>query len=494
VSEQGMLPKINNAKIFGVRPGSAFIFPICASGGKPIKYSASNLPKNLSVNPYNGVITGKIMQPGQYDILLKVENEYGKAEQNMKILVGEEIALTPPMGWNHWNCYGENIDENKVKQTAEFMISSGLKDHGWIYINIDDGWQGQRDPETLALQPNEKFRNIKALCDYVHSLGLKIGIYSTPWRRSYGGFPGDSADDPKGIVLGDDEGHTIGKYRFEEQDAKQFAEWGIDYLKYDWYPIDIESVKRMYEALHKSGREIVLSLSNSVPLDIVEKISKYAQCWRTTGDAVDLWDIEDKRWRIYTSIKEIILSQKNWIRYAKPGHWNDMDMLVVGNINIGGNIYIDEKHPNTINGYPRPTRLNQDEQYSHISLWCLLNSPLLLGCDLSSLDEFTFKLLTNDEVIGINQDSLGRQPKLIRESDEEMIWSKDLEDGSKVIGLLNLSKEKRTIEIEFQEINFPREVSIRDVWEHTELGVFKKNYKTEIPSHGIKLLKVIPVT
>lgn len=488
--------KINNSKTFGVRSNSSFIFSIKVLGETSIKYSVFNLPERLSFDPIKGIITGKIKQSGVYDVILRVESQGNKAEQNLKIVVGEEIALTPPMGWNHWNCWGSNVDENKIRQAAKSMVSSGLKDHGWEYINIDDGWQGRRNPKTLALQPNEKFKDMKSLCDYVHSLGLKIGIYSTPWKKSYSGNIGGSADTSDGKVLEDNNYHTIGKYRFEEQDAMQWAKWGIDYLKYDWNPIDIESVKRMYEALHKSGRDIILSLSNSTPYDLTEEVSKYAQCWRTTGDVVDLWDIEDKRWRIYASVKEIMLAQEKWIKYSRPGHWNDMDMLVVGNINIGGNIHINEKNPNTTAGYPRPTRLNQNEQYSHVSLWCLLNSPLLLGCDLSLLDELQLRLLTNDEVIGINQDSLGRQAKLIRGNGEEMIWSKDLEDGSKVIGLFNLSKMEKIFKVKFNEVGFEEreKVTIRDLWKQRELGIFEQFYKARISPHGVKLLRIMSNT
>ncbi|MEM4067195.1 MAG: putative Ig domain-containing protein [Candidatus Micrarchaeaceae archaeon] len=265
MNDQERVPKINNPKVFGVRPDSEFILPITASGEKPFHYSALNLPKDLSINESNGTITGKITNKGRYEITLQVKNKYGKAERDIEVVVGENISLTPPMGWNHWNCWGPKIDEDKVRQAADSIIANSLKDHGWVYVNIDDGWQGQRDPKTKALQPNEKFKDMKALCDYVHSLGLKIGIYSTPWRKSYAGFAGGSADTEDGKILGDDDGHTIGKYHFEEQDAKQWAEWGIDYLKYDWNPIDLDSTKRMYKALRNSGRDIILSLSNSTP-------------------------------------------------------------------------------------------------------------------------------------------------------------------------------------------------------------------------------------
>jgi len=475
MNDQEKIPKINNPRVFGVRPNSEFAFGIAASGKKPIKYSVKNLLHELSINE-NGLITGKIIKTGVYDLLIEVENEFGKANQNLKIVVGEDISLTPPMGWNHWNCWGPKIDENKVREAADYIVSSGLKDHGWTYVNIDDGWQGERDPKTKALQSNDKFKNMKGLCDYVHSLGLKIGIYSTPWRKSYAGFMGGSADTKDGQILGDDDGHTIGKYHFEEQDAMQWAEWGIDYLKYDWNPIDVESTKRIYEALRKSGRDIVLSLSNTTPYDLTEEISKYAQCWRTTGDIIDLWESTDQWWQ--WSVKRIAFLQDKWIKYARPGHWNDMDMLVVGYVGWGN---------------PKPTRLTKDEQRSHVSLWALMSSPLLLGCDMSRLDKFTLSLLTNDEVISINQDLLGQQGFLIRNDCEEKIIVKVLEDGSKAVGMFNLSNESRKIELLLNEINFRAKVKIRDVWEQNDLGIFEKSYKTEIQVHGVKLLKITPI-
>lgn len=467
------LPRINSPEIFGVRPGNPLYYIVSCTGIRPIKFYAENLPNGVTINENTGIITGTINKKGCYEFRLFAQNKLGTTKKEIKIVVGDEIALTPPMGWNHWNCWGPNIDEEKVRKAADNIISSGLKDHGFIYINIDDGWQGKRDSESMALQPNERFKDMKSLCDYIHGLGLKVGIYSTPWKKSYAGYIGGSADTKDGQIDDKGDGHQIGKYRFEDEDAKQWAEWGIDYLKYDWYPNDIQSTKRMYDALRKSGRDIILSLSNTAPFDIMDELTKYAQCWRITGDIEDAWDKPEKSWS--HSIKEIGFSETKWIPYCRGGHWNDMDMLVVGNLGWGD---------------LRPTKLTADEQYAHITQWCIMSSPLLLGCDLASLDEFTLNLLSNDEVLEINQDPLGVSGRLLKESDGTQIWVKDLKDGSKALGLFNLNDVKSKIIFDIKDVGCNENFTVRDLWRQIDEGIFKDKYSCIVNPHGVKFIKI----
>lgn len=473
IQSENEKPRINSAKIFGVRAGNPFLYLITASGKKPITFGADNLPSGLSVDANTGLITGKIEKEGIYEITLYAKNERGTSKVNLKVKVGEEFVLTPPMGWNHWNCWGPKIDEEKVRDAADSMVSSGLKDHGWLYVNIDDGWQGKRDPKTGALQANEKFSDMKALCDYIHGLGLKVGIYSTPWRKSYANYAGGSADSPDGTINEDGDGHSVGKYRFEMQDAKQWAEWGIDYLKYDWNPNDVESTKRMYEALRKSGRDIALSLSNTAPYDKILELSKYAQCWRTTGDIVDSWTSPEPKWA--HSVKDIGFSQSKWVPFCTNGHWNDMDMLVVGKLGWGT---------------PRPTRLTHDELYTHITQWCIMSSPLLLGCDMKSLDEFTLSLLTNDEVLAVSQDPSGKAGRIVKRYDGLEIWAKDLYDGTKAVGLYNLNDTDKEISFDKTDFGFIKDFKVRDLWKHAEEGTFDNDYKIQVKPHGVHFINI----
>src|SRR4051794_40900317 len=377
-------PRINGPKIFGVRPRHPLLFTIPATGDRPMMFAAEKLPDGVNLDNSTGRLSGKIDKPGEYVVTLHAKNAKGEASRELKIVVGETIALTPPMGWNHYNAFGTKITQEQVSQQAHAMAESGLINHGWTYLNIDDGWQGQRGGKYNAIQPDpQRFADMQKLCDEVHSLGLKIGIYSTPWIESYGRRIGGSADNEKGDFEPNKENprparnkkvkpYAIGKYTFYEQDAKQWAEWGIDYLKYDWNPIEIPETKAMYEILRNSGRDIVFSLSNSAPFDApgggVKDWMKISNAWRTGGDIRDTWD---------RGVKSRIFSQDKWAPFAGPGHWNDPDMMVLGVVGFGGQ---------------HPTKLTPDEQYTHMSAWCLMSVPLLLGNDLTKLDPFTMSL------------------------------------------------------------------------------------------------------
>jgi alpha-galactosidase len=379
------------------------------------------------------------------------------------------------------------------------MAKSGLINHGWTYINIDDTWQGKRDPQTKGLQGNEKFPDMKGLCDEIHNLGLKAGIYSTPWITSYAEFPGGSADNPEGAwergnvpkrgnVNKKVKPWAVGDHHFMKQDAKQWADWGFDYLKYDWSPIEEPDVKEMHDALVGSGRDIVYSLSNNLKFESAEFASRLANCWRTTGDIRDRWD----------SLTGIGFTQSKWAPYAGPGHWNDPDMLVVGYVGWGPRLH--------------PTNLTPNEQYTHISLWCLLSAPLLIGCDLDRLDPFTLSLLTNDEVLAIDQDPSGKAatmvaedgPKVeVRRSDrpeqapktytQKQVWAKELEDGSRAVGLFNLGNEEAKVTANFGDLKASGKHVARDLWRQKDLGEFDGKFEATVPPHGVVLIKLTPV-
>ncbi|HSM49700.1 MAG TPA: NPCBM/NEW2 domain-containing protein [Draconibacterium sp.] len=480
-------PKINSAKVFGATPGNPFLYTIAASGERPMQFSAENLPEGLALDTTTGIIIGKVTKRGSYQVTLHAENKFGKASKNLKIVIGDTIALTPAIGWNGWNSWARNIDQEKVIASANAMIDMGLINHGWTYINIDDAWQGKRGGKYNAIQPNEKFPDFKGMIDQIHSKGLKTGIYSTPWITSYAGYCGGSSDFedgafPDSLVTNKRAHRRVGKYSFEENDAWQFAEWGIDYLKYDWR-IELSSAERMSAALKKSGRDILYSLSNSAPFDFAADWGRVANVWRTGPDIRDSW------LSLYISAFTI----DKWAPFAGPGHWNDPDMLIVGNVTTGTDLH--------------PTRLTPDEQYSHVSLFSLLSAPLLIGCPIEQLDDFTLGLLTNDEVIEINQDPLGKPGRLVAEKNGIQTWVKPLEDGSVAVGLFNTANYGETPQsffrwgdesstpftFEFSKVGMNGKWKLRDVWRQKDLGEFEQEFQTEIPHHGVILLKMYPL-
>ena len=480
-SEAQSAPHINGPSVFGVRPGHLFFYAIPATGERPMKFAAEGLPPGLSVDAATGVIRGVLSIAGDYAVTLEARNEQGAATRRFVIKCGPQICLTPPMGWNSWNCWGQSVDQGKVLRAARAMIASGLAQHGWMYINIDDGWQGVRGGPANALQGNEKFPDMKRLCDDVHALGLRIGLYSTPWITSYAGYYGGSADNPDGVWEHREnpkEGRRYGRYSFEVADARQWATWGIDYLKYDWAPIDSRHAATMFRALSDSGRDIVLSLSNSADLGLAREWPKVANCWRTTGDIGDRWQYRpehDDVWR--WGVSEIAFSQDPWAASAGPGHWNDPDMLVVGMVGWGPTLH--------------STHLTHDEQYSHITMWCMLSAPLLLGCDLEQLDPFTLSLLTNGEVLAIDQDALGKQATRVATIGAVDVYLKLLEDGSHALAFFNRSADAE--EFVFNKLNAIGLVGaqhVRDLWRQRDLPDCDGKVAGEISGHGVLLLRV----
>ena len=480
-------PKINSAKIFGVRPGNPFLYTIAASGEQPISFTVEGLPQGLSINPKTGIITGQLGQKGTYKVNLKAKNAVGEAQKELRIIVGDTIALTPPIGWNGWNSWAKNIDREKVIASADAMVKMGLSQHGWTYINIDDAWQGQRGGTLNAIQPNEKFPKFKEMVDYIHDLGLKVGVYSTPMITSYAGYIGGSSDFENGkitdsIINNKRAFRYIGKYRFEQNDAHQMAAWGVDYLKYDWR-IDVNAAERMSVALKNSGRDIIYSISNSAPFSHAKDWARLTNTFRTGPDIRDSW----------LSLYHSAFTLDKWAPYGGRGHWLDPDMMILGNVTTGSALH--------------PTRLTPDEQYSHVSLFSLLAAPLLIGCPIEQLDAFTLNLLTNDEVIEINQDPLGKPARLLLQENGVQIWLKPLEDGSFALGIFNIAEFGKTPQsyfrwgdeqpinyaLEFNRIGLKGKYKLRDVWRQKDLGIFDKSFQTTINHHGVILLKVFPV-
>jgi alpha-galactosidase len=356
----------------------------------------------------------------------------------------QELAATPPMGWNSWNHYGCKVSDAIVRQQARAMANNGMKAAGYEYVNIDDCWQGKRDAKGF-IHPNSRFPDMKALGDYIHGLGLKFGIYSSPGPQTCGGY--------------------AGSYQHEKQDAKTYASWGVDYLKYDWCsarkvykPSEMPAVyKKMHEALVATGRPIVYSLCE-YGMDRVWRWgpSVGGNLWRTTDD------IEDN----YTRMAFIGFGQQGLARFAGPGHWNDPDMLEVGN-----------------------GHMSADEYRTHMSLWCILAAPLISGNDLARMSQETLSVLTNPEVVAVDQDPAGKEGYRVSREGPLQVWVKPLADGSKALGLFNEGESAMPVSVRFKDIGLSGEVSVRDLWARKDLRTFSRSYTARVPRHGVVMLK-----
>ncbi len=356
------------------------------------------------------------------------------------------LVRTPPMGWNSWNKFAGRVNDQVVRAAADAMVASGMAKAGYIYINIDDTWQGERDSKG-RITGNKKFPDMKGLCDYVHSKGLKIGIYSGPGPETCAGYEGSF-------------GH-------EEQDARTYAEWGFDYLKYDWCSAariykdtDMRPVyQKMGEALLKCGRPIVYSLCQYGRDDVWGWGARVSgNLWRTTGDINDTGERMD----------EIGFSQFAIQHYIQPGHWNDPDMLEIGN---GG--------------------MTDDEYRTHMSLWCLLAAPLLAGNDLSNMTEDTRSILMNHEVIAIDQDPAANPAQLVTYVGKLMVAYRKLHDGSTAVAFFNRTEKEDEIGVEWSAVGIEgKELQARDLWKHEAVTVSGHYYPTKVPAHGVVMLKV----
>jgi alpha-galactosidase len=368
----------------------------------------------------------------------------------------QELASTPPMGWNSWNHFADKVTDADVRATADMLVSSGMRDAGYVYVNVDDTWEGKRD-EHGVIHSNDRFPDMKALGDYIHSKGLKFGIYSSPGAKTCGGYEGS--------------------LHHELQDAQIYANWGVDYLKYDLcsyademreaaelHPNDpglarqmmIDIYRRMHDALKTTGRPIVYSLCQYGLDDVWQWAAAVgAQMWRTTDD------IDDS----YGRMMNIAVGQSELSRYAGPGHWNDPDMLEVGN-----------------------GRMTADEYKTHMSLWVLLAAPLIAGNDLSSMSDVTRSILMNRDAIAIDQDKLGKQGELLYRRGDFSVWTKKLTDGHVAIGLFNTSFQVRDVSLDLGKVGFVHGANLRDVWEGKNIGRRSGIVTAKVKSHGTVLL------
>jgi len=370
------------------------------------------------------------------------------------------LALTPPMGWNSWNKFGCNVSEGMIRSMADAVVRSGMKDAGYEYVNIDDCWQVSRDAQGNIVPDSQRFpHGMKAVGDYIHSLGLKFGVYSDAGSKTCAGRPG-------GL------GH-------EYQDAIQYAAWGVDYLKYDWCNTTTQDAKASYAniraALDAAGRPIVLSIcewGTAKPWLWGKEVG--GNLWRTTGDISDKWEGHTK-WPdgscCSNGMLAIVDQQVGLASYAGPGHWNDPDMLEVGN---GG--------------------MTDTEYRSHFSLWAILAAPLIAGNDLRAMRPEIRDILTNKEVIAVDQDPLGSEGKRVKKNGDLEVWAKQMKDGSRAVILFNRGSADHEITVNWEDLGYPNhlEAAVRDLWQKKDVGRFTGKYSATVSSHGVAMVTVRP--
>ena len=470
-------PRINGARIFGVRPGHPFLFTIAATGDRPMTFEADGLPRGLSLDPHSGQIKGIIAQPGEYHLTFRASNKRGGASRAFKIICGETLALTPHMGWNSWYVWENHVTDKIMRDAAEAMVSSGLINHGYQYANIDDCWAvkpGAADP-SVGGQPrdaegkvnaNARFPDMKALTDFIHSKGLKAGIYTSPGPLTCAGH--------------------VGAYEHEQLDAQRFAEWGFDFLKYDWCSYgdiaknpsraDLQKPYRlMAEILRQQNRDIVLNLCQYGMGNVWEWGKEVGgNSWRTAGDLGGSFEgIPASLFRDGFDV----YAKNQLEKFGGPGGWNDPDYLLLG--------YLSNWKGQTV-----PTPLTPDEQYTHVSLWALLAAPLILSGDITRLDAFTLSLLTNDEVIDVDQDPLGRPGRQISKQGSLEVWSRPLEDGSQAVGLFNRGEKQSGVTVHWADLGITGKRTVRDLWRQKDLGRYTDQLQTTVRPHGVVLLQL----
>lgn len=455
-------PKINGPRVVGCSPNKPFLFLIPATGKAPLTYAATGLPTGLKLDVKSGIISGRIAAAGEHQVQVTVSNLNGRAARSLSIICATgKLALTPPMGWNAWNIWGDELTADKIREAADAMVSSGLAAHGFQYLIIDDAWQGRRD-ENGDLLPNRRIGDLKAIADYVHSKGLKLGLYSSPNPETCSGFPGSEG--------------------WEEKDAQAYAQWGVDYLKYDWC-LSGSSRKNTTPETMKAAYAKMRAALDKVDRDIVFAITPYglgeawnwaasigANSWGTNTQILDRWEY----------VRDNGFSLHDRARFASPGHWNDPGWLMVGRFGAT---------------QPRFSRLSPSEQMLQISLWSLAAAPLMISCDLTQLDPNTFypfasAMLTNSEVLDIDQDPLGTPATRVAGSNDIEVWSRPLWDGTRAVGLFNKGNWPQGITVDWSAIGLSGAQPVRDLWRRLDVGTHTDSYSAEVPKHGVVLLKV----
>lgn len=442
-------------------------------------FAATGLPRTLLLNPSTGIISGHApTESGEYAVMLTASNAQGKATRNFKIVVGSKIGLTPQMGWNDWYTHYDRVTDKDIRAAADAMIASGMADYGYQFVSIDDGWAtkpGSEDPQLNgkardaagAILSNHRFPDMPALTAYIHARGLKAGIYTSPGPTTCANFEGS--------------------YQHESEDAHQFTKWGFDLLKYDYCSyqklVPAPTLDQLQAPYRKMG-----AILKTIDRDIVFNMCQYGlgdvwkwgrevggNSWRTTNDVGVLGDAK------LPAFYHGGLANAAYDKDAGPGGWNDPDYILIGAV---GN-------PRDYAAPAKPADLTPDEQYSYMSMWALMASPLFFTGDMARLDRQTLNVLCNAEIIDVDQDPLGKQGRTIRRTQEELILSKPLEDGSIAVGLFNLTTTSQMLSVSWADLGISGGAqSVRDLWRQQALGSFKEAYRVEVPPHGVAVVRI----
>jgi len=473
-------PRINGARVFGVRPGSPFLFTIPATGERPMTFGVEGLPEGLMFDTATGRITGAIAAPGTHAVTFTAANRLGTASRAFKIVCGDTLALTPHMGWNSWYVWENRVTDEIMRAAADAMVASGMIDHGYMYVNIDDCWSVRpdaKDPSLLGeardargmVNSNGRFPDMQALTGYIHAKGLKAGIYTSPGPLTCAGH--------------------VAAWQHEELDVRRFVEWGYDFLKYDWCSYNGVAKDKSVEELQKPYR-LISGILAAQPRDIVLNLCQYGMgsvwewgasvggnSWRTAGDLGGSFEgIPAALFRDGFDV----YSANELHRYGGPGHWNDPDYLLLG--------YLSDWKGGTA-----PSPLTPNEQYTHISLWALVAAPLIFSGDITRLDDFTLGLLTNDEIIEVDQDPLGKPGRRVAKNGDLEVWTRELEDGSRAVGLFNRGEGLATVTASWAEIGVAGPQKTRDLWRQKDLGVYDSSFTAYVARHGAVMIRLWPL-
>ncbi len=479
----GPAPRINGARVFGVRPGSPFLFTIPVTGDRPMTYGVEGLPEGLVLDTATGQITGALATPGATDVVLTAANALGTTSRPFRIVCGPTLALTPHMGWNSWYVWENRVSDAIMRSAADAMVASGMMDHGYMYVNIDDCWSvrpesddpGRRGEPRDArgmINANAYFPDMKAMTDYIHAKGLKAGIYTSPGPRTCAGFTAAAG--------------------YEELDVRRFVEWGFDFLKYDWCSYgdtadetDLDELRRPYERI--SG------LLAAQPRDIVLNLCQYGMgrvwewgravgghSWRTAGDLGH--DVVGNLFRDGFDV----YSANELHRYGGPGGWNDPDYLLIG---ILSSAFVADRKE----GGNEASPLSPNEQYTHVSLWSLVAAPLIFSGDITRLDDFTLGLLTNDEIIDVDQDPLGKPGRRVTKDGDVEVWARELEDGSLAVGLFNRGEGLAAVTASWSDLGLSGPRRVRDLWRQKDVGVRDGAFEAYVARHGVVMVRLFPI-
>lgn len=478
----GPAPRINGPKVYGARPAKPFLYRIPCTGQRPIFFTAKGLPKGISLDSQTGILRGTTPNtPGTHDIAVEARNSHGRTRRLWSLVIGDGLSLTPQMGWNSWYTHYARVSDKVMREAADVMIRSGMADAGYEFVSIDDCWarradakdprhQGAARDASGTILTNADFPDMPALTAYIHEKGLKAGIYTSPGPLTCGRY--------------------TGSWQYEEQDARTFAAWGFDLLKYD-----LCSYRRTPGANtlaeHKAPYAKMGSILKEMPRDMVLNLCQYGlmdvwkwgaevggHSWRTTGD------LGLEKGTELPGFYSIGFKNAAAWEYAGPGRWNDPDYILIG--------VVGDAHQWQSGKAPERVKLTANEQYSYMSMWALMASPLFYGGDMARLDEFTLNVLTNSEVIDIDQDPLGKQARVVRKSPEEFVLAKPLEDGSVAVGLFNLTRADRTISATWADLEVRGKRKVRDVWRQRYAGTAEGELRSTVGAHGVALFRLQP--